>query len=391
MSGTSERSPSGVTRRALLEVGCLAAGLAVFGGVAEWHDSAISQMLASPDIAAIPSEVPPELRGKDLNTPNEHYRPHIASVLEDAFTTYRSWGGTPHYQRPRYYLTEWRMLCDTFDPSSGINPEKLKAWGKDYSPLLAFSSANFRREKALYTYDPGTSPHQQTQALFRARGLSERVTDDGITITPQQKIITEVYCTFFRDTLQYVRSVGGGAPIPTSLLAAHFLRCNKGDVMTSLLDTTLFLKLAARGNLDKMLGSTMDPSFFLPTAANAQLMSELFFDEFSPVLPYDKLVAMVPPQSELNDYGPHHQEARHAYKDYDPVNQVGKSYHAWNLIALCAGADPAVMQKITLAYYNPRLFEDSSAVRQQGRTKVALDMAAVAQANDIRAVINSAA
>jgi|GEM_PF-2566752 len=377
-------SPS-ATRRSVLKT--IAAGVASMAigtgatatglGIAEWNNSSLSMAYLKPDFKKLTPTVPPELADKNLSNHNERYSPDFAGIVINGIQAYEQQGGKPFYKKPPYYMGElemWKSFRRGYDKYGAPD---IDTSGRPYEKAINFSGADFKKGTVnLYSHlDPGSSAKQMTDQRLAVAHI-QNPQPDG----PGEAIVKQTYGQMYNDAKDHIDHIRQGGQVSTSELFTYFLSKSNGDITTSLIDTTLFLKLTARANLKFLLNRDHFSTGFKPSYDNAKLLSEMFYDEFSSELPLDELVASVDEHSALNDY-----KGSENYKDYDPVNRAGTPYHIWNLFMLDACAHPVVSQKIVLGYYG---MVDGIRLGAHGKIKIEADYHAAEQANQVRAIFN---
>lgn len=358
-------------RTVLLFTGAAAAATAL---ESERLYSAISDAWFAPDIEAVPVAVPPELQDKGLSGKNEHYRPDFSRVVAEGISLYEAMGGRPVYRKPPFYITHWEIVKSVVQHYRETGKIQMSAKDKPYHRLVAFSGADFKQTYRMYDNDPGSG----TQRL-----ATERLV--GASKDEKANIVAATYSEMFLDAKAAIDAARQGGRVSTSVLFAYFLHRNNGDLVPSLLDTTLFLKMAARTHVPTLANNAARKSKFGRIYSNiydnAQLLSSMFYDEFANAAPLEELLNVVGRESDLNNTKPG------PYKDFDPVNRAGLPYHIWNIVTLSACADPPVIQKLVMSYYNAELhgYDRKPA---HGRVKIEADFRAARQARRIRALFD---
>jgi len=136
-----------VTRRAVLRAaGAAAAGFILGTGTEEYTDGLPSQLLFSPDTESLPTGMPPELQGKNIDRTNEHYQPDFSKVVEAGVDAYKANGGKPFYKRPDFYISEWDAVKEKihgyFGSSNGLAVQR-----DNNTPYQRFMNFSINRER----------------------------------------------------------------------------------------------------------------------------------------------------------------------------------------------------------------------------------------------------
>jgi len=299
LRGMQADTPQGFSRRRFLGLlGGLTAGAVAASTVAaklEWSTSAITTALYGPDPEAVPSEVPAELRGKAIPRTNEHYRVSPMSVLQDGLQGYIGAGGKPFYRRPDFYMSQADALQAALAGTMEDGSIEL-AHSRTTGPMLRFTRNYYTKPFSLLDNDPGTTSGIAAQRLKdTAQREAERNTTDNTDALAKRRHklaadIAETYAGHFADTKDYIDAIKGDGRVSTSELFRYSLDQTEGDIFRSLLDTTLFLKLASRVDITALshVAQQSAPDKVRikgATYEGAQLLSSLFYDEFSNQVP----------------------------------------------------------------------------------------------------------
>jgi hypothetical protein len=380
-----------LSRRRFLAV--LALGAAA-GVQSEIEDSSLSWLLFKPDADDIPSEVPAELAQTPIDSKNEHYQPNPVAFLTTAIDTYKQNGGTPFYRKPPYYMSRYDAVIagvsTPFRAGKGRYPKEAS-----YSILLNFSRLPYERVNTLYDIDPGSSTQREVkkrlaEAQLPAGPPMQVSSESTAPLTNRDTIIAQSYRDTFAEAKAHIDGIRGQGRVSTSELFAYYLHRSGGDIVTSLIDTTVFLKMAARVDMDKLAAIADEPSrlavedtenadVYGGARKQADLVASMFYDDFSHELPLESLTKIVPEDSDLNDIV---LTSDCPLKNFDPVNRAGLPYHVWSLFLMSACADAAAVKKIVSAYFGSPGVEAA-----QGSIKVAADTRIAAQASDIQSAL----
>ena len=245
----SKPKPRVISRgRFLAGLGGLATLVTTGGVTLEDTTGAVSRLFA-PDIDEIPSEIPPQLQGKDIPRNNEHHRTPL-TVIKDAIDSYVKQGGKPFYQKPNYYLSQWEAAKTFVTQGFDI---AFDTTGKPYDNAIKFGAFTYWDVQSIFDSDPGTGAKKLIE-----RGLQAIPDPDALIVndgriggpTKKDQVIARVYGDYFFRAKNYIDQFRGSGKVSTSELLKYFLQNSKGNIVQSLWDTTLFLKLVARVNLD---------------------------------------------------------------------------------------------------------------------------------------------
>jgi hypothetical protein len=369
-----------ITRRALLAT----AGAALVGKVlftAETSYELVPRLLG-PDIASIPSDVPPQLEHLTIPQHNEHFTTPLATIAS-AFRNVQAKGITPFYTKPSYYLSTFEFIHDF--AAEGAFTNGVHTWvtpyTKPYFNAIEFSRTVFFDTYDLYATDPGSTSKRVTTTLL-AEAAAQPLQANGIP--PVDSEAAKIAIGYGKEFIAMKRTIDarrGEEKVSTSVLLEEYLLQNQGDIVRSLWDTTLFLKLGARADIHKML----QPNLFKDTTtqvrlqarSGAELLSAMFYDDFSSKVPLDWLLTTIPPNDGMLNASS--ATAYQNYKDYMPVNRDGAWYHVYNIAAMTTFMDPLLVETFMANYYS-----DHSYAVQQGRIKTETDLIAVRQIRSMR-------
>lgn len=384
-----EIASQGASRRDVLKGILAGTGLvaaeAVAGGTAAYvvenKTSGITRLF-EPEAAKIPRAVPPQLEGIPIPESNEHYRTPL-HVIQSALSSYEQSGGKPFYKLPEEYLTQ-------FDATKLYVKGDILGQDVKQNNIISFSAITFFTFDGIYDVDPGTSVKEQVAQQIALLQEPDLVANETGAFGPTQKEVTaaKVYCEFFNRTRTHIDQLRNGGRVSTEELLKYYLHENQGDIVKSMWDSVLFLKMAAR-----VEASVLEhPEDFMyktnatintPSRKNAEILSSMFYDDFSTEVPLEWLLSAVKKDDkELNtDDQLQHQE----WKDFMPVNRAGTPYHVFNLATWAGVMDPALVEEITTVYYAP-IVNSRNSPDAHGRIKVQADYTTARQAREIREV-----
>jgi len=350
----------------------------------------------------IVSEVPPELKGKEIPVKNESYRPPLL-ILNEAIALYEKWKETGSslaelsYVRPPNYLDvpslrdKLKNLIKTdrnintsdpnFLPDLPIN--LLKSNDQQGHCFIEFTGSQLRNASEISSEDPGTGLMRQVREEYRKVSGTEFDAFLADTELSKEEYLKVECLNWFKGAGTFVeREVAKSGRQSTSLLFAYFLYRNKGNLMESLWDTTLWLKIAARNDLETLN--------FYPKRAGAQLLTRLFKDEFSLKISANWVEDNTQlDDALLNDIGV---QVGMQYKDFMPINRVGGLYHAWNIIALAGSMSPLLIKPVVRGISNVSFdknptgpngeYYDKRLLSTAGREKIMADLKVVSHADE---------
>jgi hypothetical protein len=389
------QNPSGSrtrTRRWFLRTVGTAGALGVASAVAESKFGVIIRTM-QPKPEEVHSEVPPQLAGKDIPQSNEHYR-SLVDVVRTGIDEYVQDGGKPFYKRPPYYLTQI-MAAAVLLPRGVINGN-FDFTGTPYEAGLNFYESNFVVPIELYSRaDPGTSSKEAADRELTAQGYARIVEHppfyrDNYDYR-SKTIIAKSYADTYNQTKHYIDTIRGSGKVSTSELLTYYLKKNNGDINQSLMDTELFLELTVRGNRENLALPEQPQSnetleeikqrLRILYRGNAESISSMFYDEFSPRVPLDWLLEHIPPNDNVLNSTDSMIDTQ--WKDYMPANRAGIYYHVWSIAGMATIMDPELVEEaVTIS-------ELGTNIPEHGRIKLEADLAALHQVREVRDIFDS--
>jgi len=362
-------------------------------------------------------QIPPEFTDIKIPERNENYRPPENIVL-DALDQYEIWRRKDrlpraHFIKGKEYL-DLVSLAEKFPrlfedekytDLEGLNyrlygmmmarDEKETVDTADVPEVQGFSAFSQNGIVDHIFYNPGSRIITQAEGFVcqkygwtRKQLISSIIRFDKKL--PQVKpedwdIATKIVSSRLQNALVYFEGERGkvGEPLSTSQVIAYFLYQNEGDFKESMWDTTLFLKVLARNDIDTL--------FINSSQGNAERLAYLFKDEFSPIISHNWLMeqfstGLIPKESVLYLSKDTDNEAG---KNFMPINKDGTYYHVMNIMTWAAVCmDPWVVKSMVAAYYNEQHLGSFDHRTEHGIDKVRADIEAAKAADRIKRVID---
>lgn len=355
-----------VSRKGLLKGIAGAAGLTVSAAIKEVTNPGYIKKIISSAFAEMSEEIPDVVdaaltdtaKGLDMAivkqkrvegapklATNKSYKPVFSQILEAAenYRRNRRNGGKlsftrfPDFKSESYYLKsgiqearkghlfEQKYLSQLEDILVPQTLQRLTTFGSRLQSYLTPGSGMYRRVCEKFGFDLLDNP---TNREFKWKEVVA---------------IAEEYLLDLKYFIE-AEAVKSGKPISASRIVEYFLEKNGGSLSESLLDTAASLRLFSRSDIEHF-------EEYSTTIANEEWMCKHIKDEFGKVINYrdlDSNIYPVPDGSLPVD------------QDLSRINQVGKPYHAYSLIARLAAFPPIVLKLATLKlYYSPGvLFEE---------------------------------
>lgn len=425
---TSRKAKRLLSRRELLRAAVITvAGAVVAAPIVDsianraftlWNDEGAGAMVTgeASNLNQIPSEVPPSLEGKDIPTTNERFR-QADIVFREGLRSAQESGIRLHFREPGNYLKTSTVLGvvvqDTennpstiLEGPAAINDEMtglIYSNDRKYSAFLNGSGGNITGIEEMIIMDPGTGLVKGIRDAMKAKyGANFDVWDackNDNTYSPtltseQREFIISKTRDWYSGAMEFVQAerAKSDRPISTSVLFSYFLRENNGDILASVWDIAVWLKILARNDTD-----TSDPNKFLafnPTYDKAKATTDLFQDESSQTISANWVIDAVgsikytdPNGFEQlnftgNKSGDNYKYPK--YKDFMPPNRAGGFYHTWNIIALMMCMDEEVVTRMVATHLNPGAYENDRWFSEYGRVKAEADMHTVERTREIR-------
>ncbi|GEM_PF-4582514 len=311
-------------------------------------------------------------------TENLSYRP-ILSQITEAVDNYTQKGGNVTYTRN----AGWRSDSYYIDGlHTVLKKSSIGEVGYDESPVDLFRDLGefggknlFRELIELVPEGAGNILFYQehgTPSSVKGSGLDDRVSQKtGIDLSipyegdevSRDKVEKEMWTAakeYFDEIQQFTEDAvrkNGNTPISSSVVLEFLLEKNIGALDKSILDLSIFLKYMARRNrLIGEFGSTVSP--------DEEWMATNILDEYGKVINYTSLSEnRYPYEGHLpkSFYNPRRDQ------DLSRINQIGKPYHAWSIVAKLIAFPPSIL-KIGSIGRNWSTFSD------QGLSKVSADL-----------------
>ena len=185
--------------------------------------------------------------------------------------------------------------------------------------------------------------------------------------------IDKIIRTYLQDIKQHIEKLvtQTEAPVSAGEIFSYCLSRNNGSITKSLMDTTLFLKYMARSD------TTMDTFFEVKTQPEKARVNEDWFkrnikDEYGKVGSYSELPHETYPYGGLLSAKPEVADLE-VDKDLHLLNQIGKPYHAWNLVVNLTAVPPTIAQ-IGVAWRQLETFKSQGPIKTAADFRAALEL-----------------
>lgn len=372
-----------LSRRDFLKIGALTVGSIALSQT-EIGKKATS-LLTGPNTEWISSEIPPELLGKEIPIKNEFYRQPLI-ILNEGISLYEDWrkddSNLPEvsYNKPPNYIDTQRMasLLTKGTPAGWFLDGLIGNDQTDHN-TIEFSMGGVRSFDYIVVANPGTGLIRQVKDEYKQK--TQR--DFDLSTDDQEQFLKTNCLQWFDDAKKFIgREVDKKGKQSTSLLFAYFLHKNKGNLNESMWDTTLWLKVAGRNDLQ-----TWEQK---PTRQGAELLTKIFKDEFSLSISANWVFENVPPDSVVLNSPEKYLNMQ--FKDYITVNRAGSFYHPWNIMALSTCASPFILERFTAAqhsYLTETSYNGKNSLTPDGREKVKADLETSKYADEISKLVQS--
>jgi hypothetical protein len=365
------------SRRDFLKVAGLAAGTLALTQTEIGRKT--TSLLTGPNTEWISSEIPPELLGKEIPTKNEFYRQPLV-ILSEGISLYEDWKKSDSnlfkisYNKPPNYIDTQRMasLLTKGTPDRWFLDGLI---GNDQpdNNTIEFSMGGVRSFDYIVVANPGTGLIRQVKDGYKQK--TQR--DFDLSTDDQEQFLKNNCLKWFDDAKKFVnKEVDKKGKQSTSLLFAYFLHKNKGNLNESMWDTTLWLKVAGRNDLQ-----TWEQK---PTRQGAELLTSMFKDEFSLNISANWVLENIPTDSSVLNSPEKYVNMQ--YKDFMPVNRAGSFYHPWNIMALSTSASSMILERFVHAQYSyltETQYHGKNSLVPDGREKVKADLEVSKYADDI--------
>lgn len=345
----------------------------------------VTSLLTGPNTEWISSEIPPELSDKEIPIKNEFYRQPLV-ILNEGISLYNEWRQRDlglleiSYIRPPNYINEAKMgylltkgTVDSFFTNGVLNNDQ-----PDHS-FIEFSMGGIRSFDYIIVANPGTGLVREIKDQYKQKFNK----NFDLSTEDQEQFLKTSCIQWFNGAKEFIdKEVNKKGKQSTSLLFAYFLYKNNGNLAESMWDTTLWLKIAGRNNLQ-----TWEQN---PTRQGAELLTKMFKDEFSLNISANWVLENVPSNSvTLNSAEKY---VNRQYKDFMPVNRAGSFYHPWNIIALSTSVSPFILERFTNAqhsYLTETKYDGKNSQSPDGREKVKADFEVTKYANRMSKLVES--
>lgn len=317
----------------------------------------------------IASEIPPQLANLEIPTKNEQFR-HMTDIFEEGLLQYLHWMNSNSslsqltYERPDNYL-DIPSIAERISPDIDEIPSRIgedywaMSWALDaigeidkpYSMIVAGSTDGISSLENMIKNDPGTgfvnSLRESSKMEFGDSFDMWQACRSNTLSSEQREYLSKQYIEWHQGAMNYIlREVKkDGKPISTSALFSYFLFKNDGNILRSVWDTSSWLKITSRNDVEDLK--------FNPNNDKAKLITSLFKDEFAEKISANWVVENVEPEDKLLN----NVEAydNYQYKDYMPPNRVG-FYHSWNIVALGLHMSPFLLKRMVASHLVGTLF-----------------------------------
>lgn len=308
--------------------------------------------LITPKIEAFQQPSAPEVLSNDR-------RQGPDQILKNAFDSYNNLRqanpnlGALEYHKPLNYMD--------YDNILGKIPtiEGMEANDIPQSSFLRFSVEDIHGPKDLIEIDPGSGIVDKIVGGIKDKFGSDPYTDTSIFDKPEVvSYIKSSFSEWFSETQNYILEIKRTRKATVDDLILYHLEKNNGDIMKSLWDTTLFLKIAARNDPGDLS--------FGPTLENVKFLARNIQDDFSEEPLSDVLRTGGDP-----------------YSAEGIVPRSGIIYHAVNIIALEGCMDSTLVEIALRSYYfekgqkggqASKMSSDMRVIRYSPKITYVLDM-----------------
>ena len=401
------------SRRDFLKVSALATAVVAGEGIRRnlpaiskfWDESGAMLTGKVEDLDQITSEIPKSLEGKNIPIENEWFK-NIDVVLNEGIALYEEWRVNDstlpelHYKKPENYLNIPSMAYQLKQKVMEA-PEKMDEGYLGYVDYLLDAADEFDMPYSMFFEGSasGISSIQQMVAIDPGTGLVKEIRQSmkekfgnefdvwsacryGPLTDEQRQFFGEKFQNWYSGAMKYVEGVRtkSSEQISTSVLFAYFLYKNKGDILASTWDTSTWLKITARNDINNDL--KRDPNY-----DRAKKICSIFKDEFSLTVSANWVIENVDRNDELLNYA-EDPYAHFQYKDYMPPNRAGGFYHAWNIMALCMSMSSFLAKRMVATQLNPSFGDDGKRWTEYGKVKSKADMYVVDKADEIDKIVN---
>lgn len=413
----------GFIKLAAATAGTAAAGTLAVGLYSERRNLAalsISELLKNPDL--LNSILETTANGLDVVvlkdkrdpqapevTENLSYKPILAQITE-AVDSYTQKGGTVTYARntgwrsDNYYigglhdvLKKPSIAVDFYNSPIDLFRDLGEFGGihlqKEFDKLVpeeAKDTLNYQDIKIHMPTQLGDGRKVDLPTIVKGSGLYDRVCQRTEVCLPTIEAYSKIPETnnplhskwgdvikagkeYFDEIQQFTENAvekNGGKPISSSVVLEFLLEKNSGALDKSILDLAIFLQYMAR----RTRGSAdLEPA----VSPDEEWMTANILDEYGKVINYAGLSEEKYPYNGLlprSRYGGGY--GNQWDHDLSRINQVGKPYHAWAIVAKLMAFTPSILKIGSIQ-------DNWLSLSEQGLSKVSADMHVAAELDRI--------
>ncbi len=346
-----------------------------------FNQEPIRSVIWGPDYDEIPYAIPPEFEEVKIPEINEHQLP-ASQIVMNGLKIYEGWCTQDNTLKPITYTPPENYL-DQIDvgmtvsthlatalvkgqalefPMHNAQIEVLHSYNLDmpYSNFINFGKFPIAGLRGLIKLDAGSGIVAKTRQRYAEKfGKDKNLFDQAFhsfpNFTPEEEgFLLQNITSQLTDAKNWIDKARHGSRISTGILLPYFLFRNEGKLLPSLVDITLYLKIMARNNNEKL--------DFSPERSGALVLGDQFTDESSAAIPYDWLIdhtRKLPGTNHLWDAS-----ASGKFVDFMPIGRDGGYYHDWNINLWAACMSPLLVSTLVKAYYS------DSTVVYHGRVKI---------------------
>lgn len=202
----------------------------------------------------------------------------------------------------------------------------------------------------------------------------EQFTTKGMDyLQTHQNEINQIVKTYLQDIKQHVEKfvIQTGAPISAGEIFSYCMERNGGSINKSLMDTMIFLKDMARSDVS-LNAFTELTDYQENLKKNEDWFKANIKDEYGKIGNYSKLPHETYPYHGLLSVKPRVANLK-VDKDLHLLNQIGKPYHAWNIVVLLS-AVPSTITQIGIAQEQYTYFKEHGPAKIASDFRVALEL-----------------
>jgi hypothetical protein len=357
------------------------------------------------DVADITSEIPSQLKDKKIPEKNEWFT-NFDDIVKDGITIYEGWKTQmpeiplPYYKKPSNYIDvpslAYKMSEDISRLGDSIkeNPaywhydyglDILDSYDQPYGMVIEGSMGSIRSLTGLIESDPGTGfVNRLKLSMMEKFGSDFDVWSHsryGTLNAEQNEYIKTFFLQWYSEAKNYLTEERAklDEPLSTSVLFAYFLHSNQGDILKSAWDTSTWLKITARNDIQDDLKKD-------PTYDRAKTIFYFFKDQFSPTISGNWVVENVSPDdAELNYV--EDPFTSYQYKDFMPPNRAG-IYHPWTIFAQSMQMSPFLLKRIISEHLLPEKLNNGDIFTEYGKVRTWADKLVVERVPKINSLID---